>query len=144
MSIGVTAMPKPRKMWKMSPAKSPKPSVPDSIKAELTAKARHLIETVLKPRHVQPPEPDAERNYITDIGAKWNRHCFYFSATYACPGPNALAPTFESKFARMEHVGDGTFALSSLRHTGAWQPSRNAASVDECMKSIQDDPWFMP
>ena len=103
-------MAKQRKAWMISPGKSPKPSVPDSIKVELAAKATDLIETVLKPKHVLPPQKDEQYNTITDIGAKWNRNYFYFISTYACPGPNALSPTFESKFARMEYLGDGKFA----------------------------------
>ena len=128
----------------MSPAKSPKPSVPESIKAELAAKALDLIENVLKPLHVLPPRPDAQRNYITDLSANWNRGYFYFITSYASPGPNALSPTFEKKFARMEYVGDGKFALSYLRHTGAWLGIHEALSVDESLKAIQDDPWFRP
>ena len=137
-------MPKPRKVWMLSPAKSPKPPVPESIKAELAAKALHLIENVLKPRHVRPPQPAATLNYITDIGGKWNRGYFYFTASYACPSPNALSPTFETKFARMGYVGDGKFDLSYLRHTGAWLGIYEALSVDDCLKAIQDDPWFVP
>ncbi len=137
-------MPKPRKVWMLSPAKIPKPSVPESIKAELAAKAMHLIKNVLKPRHVLPPKPDAKFNYITDLGGKWNRGYFYFTTSYACPGPNALSPSFESKFARMEYGGDGKFALSYLRHTGAWLEIYEGLSMDECLKAIQDDPWFQP
>ena len=137
-------MPKPRKVWMLSPAIRPKPSVPATIKAELEARALHLIENVLKPKHVLPPKPDAQFNYITDLSGKWSRGYFYFITSYACPGPNALSPTFESKFARMEYVGDGKFALSFQRHTGAWLGIYEALSVDECLKAIQDDPWFRP
>src|SRR5262249_45717134 len=115
-----------------------------SIKAEVEAKAKSLIENVLKPRHVLPPKKDARFNYITDIGAMWYRNYFYFFSTYACPGPNALSPTFESKFARMEHLGMNRFALYFMRHTGEWVGLYDSLSVDECMKAIQDDPWFVP
>ncbi|MSR55959.1 MAG: hypothetical protein EXS09_22200 [Gemmataceae bacterium] len=108
------------------------------------AKAIDLIENVLKPKHVLPPKQDEPFNYITDIGAKWNRNYFYFISTYACPGPNALAPTFESKFARMEYLGNGKFALSFLRHSGEWVGIYDALSVDESIKAIQNDAWFMP
>ena len=137
-------MPKPRKGWTKSPAKSAKTSVSDEIKAELVAKANDLIENVLKPKHVLPPKPDDQFNYLMDIGTKWNRNYFYFVSTYACPGPNALAPTFDSNFARMEYCGDGKFALSFLRHTGAWSEVYDAFTVDESLKAIQDDSWFMP
>lgn len=137
-------MAKQRKAWMISPGKSPKLSVPDSTKAELEAKATDLIENVLKPKHVLSHKTDQQFNYITDIGAKWHRNYFYFISTYACPGPNALSPTFESKFARMEYLGDGKIALYFMRHTGEWVGIYDALSVDQSMKAIQDDAWFIP
>ena len=136
-------MAKQRKAWMIRPAKNPKP-IPDSLKKELAAKAKDFIENVLKPKHVKPPQENERFNYIIDIGAKWYRNYFYFFSTYACPGPNALSPTFESQFARMEPLGDGKFALYFMRHTGEWVGIYDGLSVDECMKAIQDDPWFVP
>lgn len=133
----------PREAWNIRPAKK-RVSVTASIKAEVETKAKALIETVLKAKHVLPPRADQQCNYITDIGAKWYRNYFYFFSTYTCPGPNAMSPTFESKFARMEYVGDGLFALGFKRHTGEWVGLFDAISVDQCMKAIQDDPWFLP
>jgi hypothetical protein len=58
---------------------------------------------------------------------------------------DALSPTFESKFARMEPLADGKFALYFMRYTGKeWVGIFDALSVDECMKAIQDDEWFVP
>ena len=133
-----------RKSWMSSPVKSPKLLLPDSIKSELEAKASDLIETVLKPKHVVPPKGDERFNYITDIKTKWNRNYFYFVAIYACPGPTAISPTFESNFARMDHRGDGTFALSFRRHNDQWHGLYDGITVDQCLKAIQDDPWFQP
>ena len=137
-------MAKPRKPWEIRPLKKPKTSLPDSLKADVEAKATALIENVLKPRHVLPPPKDGKFNYIIDIGAKWYRNSFYFFSTYACPGPNALSPTFESKFARMEYLGSATFALYFMRHNGEWVGLYDALSVDESLKAISDDPWFVP
>jgi len=133
-----------RKAWMISPSKKPKSSLPDSIKNELEAKATDLIANVLKPKHVQPPPKKPSFNYITDIGTKWYRHYFYFFSTYACPGPNALSPTSESKFARLEYIGDTKFALYFMRHNGEWVGIYDALSVDDCLKAIQDDQWFVP
>src|ERR1700736_1865391 len=132
------------KTWVYRPPKPPKPSVPEAVKADVETKAGQLIETVLKPQHVQPPPKGQRFNYIMDIGAKWYRNSFYFFSTYACPGPNALSPTFESKFARMEYVGNGKFALYFMRRTGERVGIYDALAVDECMKAIQDDAWFVP
>ena len=137
-------MAKPRNIWMASPAKKPKSSVPDSVKAEVEAKATDLIGNVLKRKHVQPPPKDQQFNYITDIGAKWHRNYFYFFSTYACPGPNSVSPIFESKFARLEYVGNAKFALYYMRHNGEWVGLFDTISVDECLKAIQDDPWFTP
>jgi hypothetical protein len=136
-------MAKPREPWNIRPTKA-RTSVTASLKVEVETKAKALIDDVLKPKHIQPPPAEAQFNYITDIQAKWYRNYFYFVSIYACPGPNALSPAFESKFARMELVGDGKFALSFMRHTGEWVGLYDTISVDDCMKAIQDDPWFVP
>ena len=136
-------MPKPREPRKIRLSKK-SASVSASIKAEVEAKARDLVENVLKPKHVLPPPAGEQFNFIIDIGAKWHGNYFYFFATYACPGPNALSPTFEARFARMELLGGGKFALYFMRHTGEWVGIGDDLSVDECMNAIQDDAWFVP
>ncbi len=83
-------------------------------------------------------------NYIVDIYTKWYRHYFYFCAKYCSPGPNALSPFFETKFARMEYVGQNRFHLSFMRHTGEWIQIHPNASLAECLSAVQDDPCFIP
>jgi hypothetical protein len=136
-------MAKPREPWNIRQTKK-RSSVTASAKTEVETKAKDLIDNVLKPKHVLPPPIEAQFNYITDIRAKWYRNYFYFFSIYTCPGPNALTPTFESNFARMEPLGDGKFVLYFMRHTGEWVGLYDAISVDECMKAILDDPWFVP
>jgi hypothetical protein len=130
------------KRWVYSPPKPTKPKVPEADKAEVEAKAGELIETVLKPKFVKPPPKDERFNYIIDVGAKWFRNYFYVFSTYACPGPNALSPTFESKFARLEYVGGERFNLSLLRHTGQWIEIHTGLALQECLDAVQNDPWF--
>src|SRR5271165_3170838 len=113
-------MAKQRKAWMFSPGKKPKASLPGTVKDEVDTKARELIENVLKPKHVHPPPKGHQLNYITDITTKWLGSKCFFVSIYACSGPNAISPTFDSKFARMEYVGDGRFALSFMRHTDQW------------------------
>src|SRR5437868_716735 len=125
-------MPKPRKPWMIRPAKKPH-SMPDSLKTEVEAKARELIETVLKPKHVQPPPKGHQLNYITDISTKWLGLKYYFASIYTCPGPNANGHTIDKKFARMEYVGDGKFAVSFMRHTEQWVELYGGLTVDECL-----------
>jgi hypothetical protein len=115
-----------------------------AIKQEVNQKATALIENVLKPKHVQPPPKGHSLNYLVDLTTKWLGSKCYFISIYRSPGPHTIAPTFETKFARMAYVGNAKFALSFLRHTGQWVQLYDALSVDECMKAIQDDPWFVP
>jgi hypothetical protein len=138
------AMAKQHKAWVLKPAKTSKSSVPDAIKSELETKAASLIETVLKPKHVVPQKPDIEFNYVSDIGTKWYRKYFYFFSTYTCPGLNAISPSFESEFARMEDVGAGRFSLSFHRHTDQWVKLYAAQTIHECLKAIKEDAWFTP
>ncbi len=136
-------MAKARNPWNIAPAKK-RAAVSASTKSEVETKAKALIENVLKPKHVLPSEKGGQFNFISDIGAKWYRNYFYFFAIYTCPSPKALTPTFESMFARLEPLSDGKFALYSMRYTGKeWVGVLDALSVDECMKAIQDDPWFV-
>ncbi len=137
-------MAKQRKAWVSSPASKSTSSLPGTVKDEVETKAKELIDKVLKPQHVQPPPEGSHSNYIIDISIQWLGSKCFFVSTYACPGPNAISPTFEAKFARLEHVGDARFNLSFMRHTGQWVQLYDALSVDECVKSIQDDPWFVP
>ena len=137
-------MAKQQKAWILKPAKISKTAVPDAIKSDLEAKAANLIETVLKPKHVVPQKPDIDFNYVSDIGTKWYRNYFYFFSTYTCPGPNALSPSFESKFARMEYLGAGRFSLSFHRHNDEWVKLYDSLTVHECLKAIQEDAWFIP
>jgi len=137
-------MTKRQKTWIYKPPKHPKPKVPDTIKLEVEAKARELIESILKPEHVKAPPKDKNSNYIVDVYSKWYRNYFYFCSKYACPGPNAISPYFEAKFARLEYVGNGRFNLSYMRHTEKWWEIYFELSIDECIAVIRDEPLFLP
>jgi hypothetical protein len=93
------------------------------------------------PASLSPPA-DPEWNYIVALSTRWYRSSLYFCATYCCPGPNALSPTFEERFARMEFAGAGHFHLAFMRYTGAWIVLSHDLPLDDCLTAIRDDPWF--
>lgn len=130
--------------WVFSPPKPPKPAVPKAVKAEVEARAKEFIDTVLKPKHVQPPPKDARFNYLADITCKWHGSYFYVVGVYACPGPNALSPTFEEKLARLLYLGPDRYNLAFQRHTGQWIDLYPGLTLGKCLEAIRDDPWFMP
>jgi len=137
-------MTKAQRRWVYSPPKPFAGQVPASLKAEVQRKANELIEATLKPRYVQPPPTNPQFNYIVDIYTKWYRHYFYFCAKYCVSGPNALAPDFEAKFARLEYTGKDRFDLSFMRYTEEWIEVYPDLSLEQCLKAIREDPMFQP
>jgi len=134
---------KPSKMWMYSPPRSSKPKVPDDLKTELTEQAERLL-VEWRPQHIKPPPPGYQFNYIVELYSKWFRSYFYLCAKYACPGPTALAPSFEARFARLEYVGERQFNLAFMRHTGQWVETEQGLSIDQCMRSIREDGFYQP
>ncbi len=102
-------MAKGSKTWVRSSLEPSQTKIPDDVKAAISAKAQHLIEADLKPAHIKPPPKKADFNYLIDLHVKCHGRSLIFCSTYACPGPHALSPTFESRFARMEYVGRDRF-----------------------------------
>ena len=97
---------------------SPSRPLPGTLKDEVDTKATDLIENVLKPKHLQTLPKGSQLNSIVEIKTKWLGSKCYFISVYRTPGPDAKS--FETKFARMEFVGNDKFALSFMRHTGEW------------------------
>ena len=133
-----------KKGWVYSPRKQSKPKVSDSLKQAVKTKADELVETVLIPQYVKPPPEDNDFNYLVNIYTKWYRHYFYFCSTYNVRGPNATAPSFEDKFARLEYVSADSFNLAFMRYTGQWVEIAYNISLDEALEMIKDDGLFQP
>jgi hypothetical protein len=125
---------KKKKIWVYSPPQKPKSEVPDWIKQELQRKGDEMVEKIFKPEYLKPVPEQLIFNHLIDIYTKWYRNCFYFCSKYKCP-PDAVSPSFESKFARMEYAGGDKFKLSYMRYTEKWQPLQTG-SVEDCLKVI--------
>ena len=133
-----------KKSWVYSPRKQSKSKVPENLKEMVKAKADELVETVLIPQYVKPPPEDNNFNYLSNIHTKWYRHYFYFCSTYTVRGPNATAPSFDDKFARLEYVSEDRFNLAFMRYTGQWVEIAYDISLDESLEMIKDDGLFQP
>lgn len=112
------------------------------MKADVTRQAQELVDTVLTPRSVREPPAEPQWNYLVGLSTRWYRSSLYFCITYCCPGPQALSPSFEQRFARMECAGANRFHLAFMRYTGAWVVLYHDLPLDECLTAIRDDPWF--
>jgi len=67
-----------KKVWMLVPLKKIAYKVPEDIKKQVKEKANNLIQSVLKPKYIEPPPENEEFNYIVDICFKWYRSYFYF------------------------------------------------------------------
>ncbi|MCY4329224.1 MAG: hypothetical protein OXC48_03960 [Endozoicomonadaceae bacterium] len=130
-----------KKLWVLN---LPKPKASPSVKSALQEKADKFIDNVLKPKHLKPAPTDNNFNYLSEIFSKWNRNYFYICGKYNCPGPRAISPSFETKFARMEYTHGGKYNLSYMRHTGRWFEICQNIDEDECLKLIANDSLFIP
>lgn len=133
----------PRKMWVYSPHMPKGSKLPDEVKREITDRAQEIVDE-WKPKHIKEPPKNYTFNYVTDLYTKWHRQFFYFCATYACPGPNALSPTFESCFTRIEYVGRDRFNLAYMRHTGQWWTTEFELTLKACLKAIRENGLYHP
>jgi hypothetical protein len=124
--------------WVYAPDRRTKPTVPEELKAEVQANADELVEKVLQPRYIKPPPKKPRWNYPLALWTKWHRSFFYFGSTWASPGPNRIAPTFEVGFARLEYVGDRRFNLAYFRHTDEWWTTHRGLSLGKCLKLIKE------
>jgi hypothetical protein len=137
----------PGKGWVYDPAaafRQSKAQVPTEIKREVQHRAQDLIDSILKPRYIHPPDKKAQFNYLVDLHAQWRGPFFYFCSTYCCPGPKALSPSFESGFARLQYAGRRQFNLAYFRHTGRWWEIAQLLSLEECLSEIEAGNLFTP
>jgi len=118
--------------------------VSGTLKNEAKAKTDSLIDNVLKPKYIKPPPENNDFNYIVDIFSKWHGGYFYLCSKYNCPSPNAMAPSFNSNFARLEYIGGDKFNLAYRRHTGKWFEISFDLLLEECLEEIENLPHFMP
>ncbi len=132
---------KKMKCWVYDP--KPKEVIPE-LKLKIERKAQDLIDSELKKKHLNGKPKNNDFNYIADIYFKWIGNRFYLCSKYNCPSPNAISPSFESKFARLEYIGGNKFQLFFMRHTGQWIKLYEDISLEEAFKAIRENPWFTP
>jgi hypothetical protein len=135
---------KPPKQWIYSPKSLPKPTVPEAIKRAIQEQCNILIDTKLKPRHIQPPPEEPHFSYIVDLYSQWYRNYFYFCAKYRCPAPTCISEFFEVRYTRLEYTAKDIYTLSYMRHTQKWQEVYSGLSLADCLSIIEGEELFGP
>lgn len=127
-------------------AKGRNVGVPELLKKTLTQKAEQLLRNKFKPGLSTQAEAAKKHgfNYVIDVYTTWRGRYFYFCAKYCNPREKAEHEHFEVRTTRMEYVGGGQFALAYMRHTGQWCEVFRNLSLEECLKTIEEDELFWP
>ena len=133
-----------KKRWMKIPPKPARPKVPDDLKLEVQKKADQFLESYLKPTFILPAPKAPKSNYIVEIFTKWHQRYFYFCAKYRCVHENCISEFFETRFARLEYVGDRKFNVAYMRHTEQWWEILQGLSLEECFEEIKQQQLLQP
>lgn len=61
---------------------------------------------------------------------------------FKCPPEGYTAPGFELGVSRMVFRVENSFDIAYFRHTGQWWVTSEGLTLDKCLKSVEEDPWF--
>ena len=112
-------------------------------KQGLQREAAQFVAEFYKPA-IKPLPDDLRFNYIVDYSTKWHGAYLQFIAKYACPGPNALSPFFESIFARLGYFRPDSWNIWARRHNDQWMLLGSEMTIPECFEEMRTNPWFHP
>lgn len=116
----------------------------ESEKRAIGQACETFIEDVLKPRFLPEIRPSETFNYPIDIFGKWHGGNYRFIQRFRSDSENALAPEFDSPFARLEYVSRDRFDLSYFRHTGQWWTVYRGVSLAEALSLLETEEIFHP
>ncbi len=107
------------------------------------AEAEEFLRSYYRPTFVKPPPPNPKFNYIVDFSVVWHGSYLRFTVKYACPGPRALAPSFEVPFARLGYFGGrDCYNLGARRHNDQWIVLAEDLTLQAAFAEMRANPWF--
>lgn len=112
-------------------------------KAAIAATCQRFIDEVLKSRFLPTVRP-TQFNYPVDIRGKWHGNRYRFVQRYRSGYPENLGEEFDAPFARLDWISGDRFDIQWHRHTGAWFRLHRGLSLDEALRTIQDDGILHP
>ncbi|MFK7844327.1 MAG: hypothetical protein AB8G77_03425 [Rhodothermales bacterium] len=121
-------------------------SVPALLKDRLSQRANQMINDKFKEGlELQARALNGHGfNYIVDVYTKWRGRYFYFIAKYRDPRENAKEEFFEVRRTRLEYTGNQEFSLAYMRHTDKWFEVFQGLTLDESLKTIEENELFWP
>ena len=130
-----------RQPWARSDT-PPRIKLPPGRKRAILNEAEAFLTSYYRAECIKPPPPDYEFNYIVDFSVRWSSPYLRFVAKYACPGPNAISPSFETAFARLGCFAPDRFNLWGRRHNDRWFVVADRLALKGCFAEMRENPWF--
>jgi hypothetical protein len=127
-------------VWAKNP-RPPKLKLAQSKKDELLAQVQAFVAAHFT-AHMRPPPKNPTFNYVTGYFAKWHGPYIVIFARYACPGPNAISPSFDAPLARLGCFPGDRFSLWARRHTDEWIVIEDGITLNKCFEALRTNPWF--
>jgi hypothetical protein len=112
-------------------------------KLAITAQCEQFIAEVLVPRFL-PKNPPTEFNYPIAFSGKWLGNKYRFLTRYRSDDPRSIRKEFDAPFARLDYVSPDVFDLFWHRHTGQWFCIFQHVSLEQGLRLIESEPYFMP
>ena len=131
----------PREYVWMQTGIPPKCKLSPWEKQRLKALADQFVENFYQPALVKPP-PEPRFNYVVEVHTKWHGAYLQFVKKFACPGPNARSPFFETAFARLGYFRPDAWSLWARRHNDQWMALGHQMTMEECFQEMRSNPWF--
>ncbi len=111
-------------------------------KQSLVGEAESFLTTFYRTEFLKPAPVNPQFNYIVAFSVRWYGPYLRFSATYACPVPSAIAPFFESPFARLGYFSRDRYNLWARRHNDQWVVMDEDLTLSGCFTAMRENPWF--
>ncbi len=116
-------------------------------RVDIAARCERVIAETLKPKFLPEIRP-TEFNYPVDIFGKWRANTYIFIVRYRSGFADTAGDKFNAPFARLDHLDDCfeeiRFDVMWMRHTGRWWLLHHSVSLEEALRHIATDGFFVP
>lgn len=132
-----------KRQWVWAP-KPERPALPNETeKASIIAACEHLIATVWKPKFLPEVKP-TPFNYMIDIHGDWRAGRYRFMKRYRSGMEHNTGFEFDAPFARLDRMGPKRFDIYWMRHTGQWWHLHRDLTLDDALRTLEEDPVVQP
>jgi len=110
-------------------------------KAAIESQVAPLLEELREEIRLNADKWPEYFNRWTDVSTKWHKNFFYIMQQYETPKDSA-PDTFEVGLARLRCMSQDRFAIAYWQPSGQWFELAEGFGLEECLRSIREDPWF--